>query len=363
MKYRETRLLLVGNETKGDETMKRKWVILFAGLILMLILTACGAKSQEDVLKDLNAKAESMNGYKLDAKMTLTMGTDAQEYQIEVWHNKPEEYRVHMKNAEREQSQMILRNKDGVYVLTPALNKSFKFQSDWPKNSSQPYLFESLVQDILEDDEVKFKETDDHYVFETKTRYQYNKMLPIQEITFNKKDLSPVRLEVMDQDRNVKLTVEFSKVEFDAKFDEGSFDLNRNMTSAQMEVPVASNKEEEATDVDFTVKVPTEEIPGTNLVDEEEVVTKNGKRVVLTYDGEKSFTLMQEYVAVAETASMAPTPVNGDPVDLGFTIGVLTDHSLTWTDGNVEFMIASNDLTREEMVMLAKSVQSVAIEK
>jgi outer membrane lipoprotein-sorting protein len=343
--------------------MKRKRVILFAGLILMFILVGCGAKSQEDVLKDLNSKVESMNGYKLDATMTLTMGTEAQEYKIEVWHNKPENYRVHMKNAEREQSQMILRNKDGVYVLTPALNKSFKFQSDWPKNSSQPYLFESLVQDILEDDEVKFKETDDHYVFETKTRYQYNKMLPIQEITFNKKDLSPVRLQVMDQDRNVKLTVEFSKVEFDAKFDEGSFDLNRNMTSAQMEVPVASNKEEEATDVDFTVKVPTEEIPGTNLVDEEEVATKNGKRVVLTYDGEKSFTLMQEYIAVAETASMAPTPVNGDPVDLGFTIGVLTDHSLTWTDGNVEFMIASNDLTREEMVMLAKSVQSVAIEK
>ena len=113
--------------------MKRKRVILFAGLILMFILVGCGAKSQEDVLKDLNSKVESMNGYKLDATMTLTMGTEAQEYKIEVWHNKPENYRVHMKNAEREQSQMILRNKDGVYVLTPALNKSFKFQSEWPK--------------------------------------------------------------------------------------------------------------------------------------------------------------------------------------------------------------------------------------
>ena len=98
----------------------------------------------------------------------------------------------------------------------------------------------------------------------------------------------------------------FPIAEFDAQFDEGSFDLNRNMTSAQMEVPVVSTKEEEATDADFTVKIPTEEIPGTNLVDEEEVVTKNGKRVVLTYEGEKSFTLMQEYVAVIETTSMAP---------------------------------------------------------
>ncbi len=46
---------------------------------------------------------------------------------------------------------MILKNDDGVYVLTPALNKSFKFQSEWPENSSQAYLFESLVKDITED--------------------------------------------------------------------------------------------------------------------------------------------------------------------------------------------------------------------
>ena len=326
----------------------------------MLLLAGCGAKTQDDIVGELNSKAEAMKGYKLDAKMRLTMGTEAQEYIISVWHNKPEFYRVHMKNAEREQSQMILRNKDGVYVLTPALNKSFKFQSEWPKNSSQPYLYESLVQDIMEDGEAKYTETETHYVFETKTRYQYNKMLPIQEITFNKKDLSPVSLKVMDSDRNEKLTVEFSNTEFDAQFDDGSFDLNRNMTSAQMEVPVSSTQN---ADTDFTVKIPMEEIAGAELVSEKEIKSENGKRVVLTYEGEKSYTLMQEQVQSIETTAMAPQNVNGDPVDLGFTIGALTDHSITWTDGNVEYMIASNDLSKEEMVVLAKSVQGATVEK
>ena len=50
-------------------------------------------------------------------------------------------------------------------------------------------------------------------MFETKTRYQNNKMLPIQEITLNKKDLSPVSVKVMDTDRNALVTVEFSTVE------------------------------------------------------------------------------------------------------------------------------------------------------
>ena len=341
--------------------MKKGWIYLFAGLVFVMLLAGCGSKTKEEVIQELNKKTEELKGYKLDAKMTLTMGNEAQEYQIEVWHNKPELYRVHMKNAERDQSQMILRNKEGVYVLTPALNKSYKFQSEWPKNSSQPYLYESLVQDLLKDDNAKLTETDKHYVFETKTRYQYNKMLPLQEITFNKKDFTPVSVKVMDSDRNVKLAVEFSKAEFNAKFDTGSFDLNRNMTSAQMEAP-ASTVEKDANS-ELTVKIPTEEMAGTTLVDEQEIITSNGKRVILTYDGEKAFTLMQEHVEVLETSGMSPTAVKGDPVDLGFTIGALTDHSLIWTDGNVEYMIASKNLTKEEMVMLAKSVQNVSVEK
>ena len=87
---------------------------------------------------------------------------------------------------------MILRNEEGVFVLTPALKKSLGFQSEWPQNSSQAYLYESLIKDIIEDKEAKFTATKDHYVFETKTRYQNNSMLPIQEIKLNKSDLSPV---------------------------------------------------------------------------------------------------------------------------------------------------------------------------
>jgi hypothetical protein len=51
------------------------------------------------------------------------------------------------------------------------------------------------------------------------------------------------------------------------------------------------------------------------------------------------------------------TYIKGEPVDLGFTVGALTDRSITWTQGGVDYMIASNDLSREEMVMVARSVQ------
>ena len=250
----------------------KKMVMLFAGIMLLLALSACGQKSQSDVVSELNEKLGEMKGYKANAKMTLKMGTEPQVYNVEIWHKDPSFYRVNLKNEEKDQSQMILKNDDGVYVLTPALNKSFKFQSEWPENSSQAYLFESLVKDITEDKSATYKETDKHYVFETKTRYQNNKMLPYQEITINKKDLSPVSVKVMDPDKTALVLVEFSKVKFDTTFDKDSFDMKKNMTSAQLEAPVMAEVQNEG----FAVKYP-ENIDDMNLTEEKEITDGKGR--------------------------------------------------------------------------------------
>ncbi|MBT2639330.1 MULTISPECIES: outer membrane lipoprotein carrier protein LolA [unclassified Bacillus (in: firmicutes)] len=333
--------------------MKKRLLLLLAGLMVIFALAACGTKSQESVVKELDGTLEDLKSYKAKAKMTLQMGTEPQVYDVEIWHKDPSFYRVNLKNAQKDQSQMILRNDEGVFVLTPALNKSFKFQSDWPKNSSQAYLYESLITDILEDKQAKFSATKEHYVFETKTRYQNNKMLPIQEIKLNKKSLAPVSVKVMDPDRNALVTVEFSDVKFDASFDKDAFDMKKNMTGAQLEVPVMADVE----DKEFTVKYPVAEIPGVTLIDEKEITTENGKRVILTYDGEKSFTLIQEK-ADAMPAMSSAINMTGKPVDLGFTIGAMNETSVSWTHLGVDYMLASTDLSPEELEMVAKSVLS-----
>ncbi|RFU60650.1 LolA family protein [Peribacillus glennii] len=336
----------------------KKLLVLFTGILLVFALSACGQKTQEDVVSDLDEKLEEMKGYKANATMTLKMGTDPQSYNVEIWHKNPSFYRVNLKNSEKDQSQMILRNKEGVYVLTPALNKSFKFQSEWPKNSSQAYLYESLVKDIMEDKNATFKSTDKHFIFETKTRYQNHKMLPFQEITLNKKDLSPVSVKVMDSDHNALVTVKFSSVQFNTTFDKDAFDMKKNMTGAQLEVPVMG----EGKDGSFAVKYPTVKMDGVSLTEEKDVTIEDGKRVVLTYEGQKNFTLIQEKAEVVQT-SLVSKNINGEPVDLGFTVGALTGNSVTWTYAGVDYMLASKDLSPEEMVRIARSVQGTAVKE
>ncbi|HWJ77472.1 MAG TPA: outer membrane lipoprotein carrier protein LolA [Niallia sp.] len=336
--------------------MNKKIWLLFVGLTVMLLLTACGTKSKEDVLADLKEKVET-KGYKADAEMTLKMGTEPQTYEVETWHKEPSFYRVNLKNSKKEQSQMILKNKAGVYVITPALNKSFKFQSEWPENSSQAYLYESLVKDIEEDKDLKFSSTDKYYVFETKTRYQNSKILPTQVIKFNKKNLAPVSVEVKDTDGVALVTVKFSNVKFDVDFDEKDFDLQKSMTAAQMVIPVMGEIEDE----DFSVKYPEETLEGVSLVEEKEIANDDGNRIILTYEGgEKSYTIIEEKAKVSP-ATASPVVSGGDPVDLGFTIGELTDSKVSWTFEGVDYTIASNNLSREELVTVAQSVQGEAI--
>ncbi|MBU9723797.1 MULTISPECIES: LolA family protein [Bacillaceae] len=340
----------------------KKIISLFGVLIAFtLVLAACGEKSQEDVMQDLDKILDDLTGYKAEAEMTLQTGDEPQDYQVEVYYQHPTNYRVALSNDEKDPSQIILRNDEGVFVLTPALNKSFRFQSDWPENNSQVYLYESLINDILMDPERSFSATEDHYVFQTNTNYT-NKNLNQQEIMLNKKDLTPASVKIMDVDLDVLVEVNFTHFEMNAEFSEGDFDMDRNMTGAQLESNVPTLAEEEETgdaDDSFTIFYPMYEPQGTGYPSHQEVITEEGKRVIITYEGDQPFTLVQQQARYVD----ASTPVHisqGDPVDLGFTYGALATEgetkTISWSYQGTDFFLASKHLSEEDMIAVARSV-------
>jgi outer membrane lipoprotein-sorting protein len=336
-------------ETKELKEMKKSLLAIITGIFLLSILAACGEKSQEDVVASIEDKLTKMTGYKTDAKMTLQTGESPQVYNVEVWHKKDKYYRVHLKSdKKKEHNQMILRNDEGVFVLTPALNKSFRFQSDWPENISLVYLYESIMKDILNDKDRIFKKVDDKYVFETKTNYT-NKILQYQKIILTK-DLKPITVKVMDKEKNTLVQVDFSNFTFNPSFDKGAFDLQRNMTSASMDGEQLNNEE-----LEFSVYYPMYEPQGTMLEEQKEVMNNDMKQVILMYGGEKSFTLIQKKSTVMPAMSSIDM-MNGQPVDLGFVIGAMTDNSISWTFNGVDFFLASEELSQDEMISIARSV-------
>ncbi|MCD8503346.1 MAG: outer membrane lipoprotein carrier protein LolA [Bacillaceae bacterium] len=339
--------------------MKKIISFILLGCLFLLVMAGCGEKTQEDVLEDLTKKLEEMTGYKANATMILETGNEPQGYEVEIWHKSPNYFRVALNTANKEQSQIILRNDEGVFVLTPALNKSFRFQSDWPENNSQVYLYESLINDILADPERVFTADEEFYVFQTKTNYT-NKNLQQQEVTLNKKDLSPVAVKIMDVEQKALVSVEFEKFEFNPNFSDGDFDMDKNMTGAQLEIPVMAQNVEEPMSLMYPMYVPD----GTVINDSKELKTEDGQRVVISYTGENNFTLIQQKSRVLP-ASTVVNVSQGEPVDLGFTVGALTTDqqttSINWSHNGIDFFLASNDLSSEEMVSIARSVYGTEV--
>ncbi|MFC4025328.1 outer membrane lipoprotein carrier protein LolA [Oceanobacillus longus] len=330
--------------------------VAFILALLVLLLAACGEKSQEDVLAKLEKNMEEMTGYKAKAEMAMNTGQEEQKFNIEIWHQKEDFYRVALENSlDQKESQIILKNEDGVFVLTPALDKSFKFQTEWPENSSQPYLYQSLVNDVFKDTEAAFETTENHYIFKTKTNYQSNNNLPSQEVYFDKDTYTPAMVKVLDKDQNALVEVNFSNFEMDPSFNEDDFTMEKNMTSSDSADEETAGQVQETASEDLTVLYPLF-TAGSENMEKKEVELENGSRVILTFEGDKNFTLIEEINHTAPVLS-SPQEVNGEIVNLGNTIAALSDNTLQWSYNGTDFTLASDELTREEMIQVAQSVQ------
>ena len=70
--------------------------------------------------------------------------------------------------------------------------------------------------------------------------------------------------------------------------------------------------------------------------------------------GDKNFVLIEEVANVSEEFEIIP--VYGDPLMLSNTIGALSTNSLSWSHNNIDYYLASNDLSTSEILSIADSL-------
>ena len=141
----------------------KKIIFVSITLCLIFLTSGCMKYSEKGLVKDLNKKINSITGYHIEGNMEIYNGDNIYKYNVESSYEN-NQYRVSLINKANNHEQIILKNNDGVYVLTPSLNKSFKFQSNWPNNNSQVYLLESVLNDINKDKKVSMEEKNNKYI-------------------------------------------------------------------------------------------------------------------------------------------------------------------------------------------------------
>lgn len=235
-------------------------------------------------------------------------------------------------------------------VLTPSLNKSFKFQSDWPYNNSQVYLIQSILDDILDDEERSLIEDENSYIFTTNVNYPNNRKLVKQKVTFDKK-FNLKKVSVVDENDIGQMTMTFATIDINPDINNEIFDLNKIMGTTE------NNNKEETTgnleDIIYPLYIPT----GTTLSSQEKIAKTDGERVIMTFEGEKPFLLVEETSSIEEEFSIIPT--YGEPYLLIDTVGALTDSSITWSSNGVDYYLVSDVMSQDELLDIARSVNVI----
>lgn len=239
-------------------------------------------------------------------------------------------------------------------VVTPSLNKSFKFQSDWPYNNSQAYLLKNIIKDIENDNNIEEVKNEDIYTIISKVNFPNNPKLIKQRVTIDK-DLMIKKVEILDKDDISLMTFTINNINYKPMFDESFFQINSIINSTE------NNDKSETTstidDIIYPLYIPT----GTVLTGEEKVNKTDGERVILTFGGDKPFTLVEETISPLSEFTVVPT--YGDPYLLIDTVGALSNNSINWVSNGIEYYIVSDVMNQSELIEVARSVNSVSVLK
>ncbi len=323
-------------------------------LIMCLFLVGCGNYTTKSFSKDFEKKVNKLNGYNISGVLEIKNNDDVYKYDVEVSYKKNDKYRVSLKNQTNNHEQIILRNKDGVYVLTPSLNKSFKFQSDWPYNNSQVYLLQTLLSDIKDSSKQNLNTSKDGYIVTTGVNYPNNSDLVAQKIYFDKK-LVPKKVEVMDKDGNVLIKMVYNNVNLNAKFKNNYFEINENMKTAKTtgETKTVSKIESEI----YPMYIPE----NTKLTNKEVVNLEHGQRVIMTFEGDNPFMFVEQTADVSD--ELAIVSVYGEPYQLATSVAAISDNMISWVSNGIEYYVVSDNMDEKDLISVASSVATIPVSK
>ena len=330
--------------------MKKKSIAIIVGIVAVLLIAflTFRPKSFE---KEADKVLNSLTSYTLQGEMELNKGEDIKSYLLEINYKKGENddyFKVSLFDKNLNQEQILLRNKEGVFVMTPSLNQIFRFEGEWPMNSPKPYLIQTM-NDILHQEDSIIEKTKEGAVVKSEVHYPNNKTYKQQEMTFDK-EAKPKDIVIVDEAGTTQLKIVFSHVSYNNEIKDEIFDVPAELSNS-----VSVNVLDQNDLPLYPVSILESELVSTNTYQ------VNGEtRYILEYKGDVNFTLIQ---TLKNQPSNATTVFkSGEIVDAVDVVGFYDGASMTMYLQNVEMNIYSNDLSAEEMMEVLSSHQ-VAVMK
>ena len=173
------------------------------------------------------------------------------------------------------------------------------------------------------------------------------------KMTFTTVDLSPVIDDNTFKIENIMKVEEDKNLNNSSNNGNNSSDGNNNTTNDNNTTTDNTSQPGTIDDVIYPLYIPS----GTKLTSQETIKKDDGERIIMTFDGEKSFLLVEETVSIPEEFEIIPTL--GEPCILTDTVAALTETSISWNSGNVDYYLVSDVMSQEELLDVARSISVI----
>ena len=87
-------------------------------VVCMCFFTGCGKNNSKNIIKNITKKIDTTESYHLDGTLEIINDENSYKYDVDVTYLKDNNFKVSLTNQINNHEQVILRNKDGVYVIT-----------------------------------------------------------------------------------------------------------------------------------------------------------------------------------------------------------------------------------------------------
>lgn len=322
--------------------------------IVILLLVGLGIWkiffSGDTISDKLEDVSKNLTSYDLEANMELINGEEKRNFTVKVSYlkdNGEDLFRVSLYDTNINQEQIMLRNKVGVYVLTPSLNQAYNFKSGWPLNSAKPYIYQSLL-DVFNGD-YDIEKMEDGFVVISNISFKNSPSYTKQEVKFSN-ELKPLWVNLYNDKDEILAKVTFTKVETGVTFDNDYFEVDKNMTAARENLVSGGNKE----DFDLPLLLTGSDM---NINLKDNVTTKiDGEELhMLVYEGDSNFTILEK--VCTSSSELVINETNGELVMTINGFAILEDNKVSYIYNDIEVVIYGDGLSVNNYFNVANGIE------
>lgn len=162
-------------------------------------------------------------------------------------------------------------------------------------------------------------------------------------------------VQVLDDSNNLQIKMVFDKIDMKATFKDNYFDLNENINA---NVDTSELKEvTKIEDIIYPMYLPL----NTHLTSKDTVTKEDGERLILTFEGDSPFVLIEETAKMEDSHVIVPT--YGEPELLVDTVASISDNSVNWVSNGIEYYVISDVTSTSELLQVARSISTIPVSK